>query len=293
MQQYLLSTYEPRYSLDNVMILIQHTEIFKTTPLIHWHDFYEVTLVEDGNSIHCINEKFVPLGRGNLTFIRPADRHCYMSYRSDNFTMINVRFSCEDYERLKEFMNGQTALLEETELPVTTRVAEPVLKLLSSRLRAINELPTSKKRGAMVKTVLCDIMFELLNADEGADPMPEWFSKILELIAQNFKDETDISEIAKSCGVSREHMCRSFRKYLNVTPSQYINSLRLQEAARLLSKTEKPIIEISNEVGFNNPSYFYRLFGEYFNVSPREYRLKKLEAFSGGDKFAIERIMLK
>ena len=88
-------------------------------------------------------------------------------------------------------------------------------------------------------------------------------------------------------------MCRSFRKYLNVTPSQYINAIRLKEASRLLSQTERSVTEIAGDVGFNNPGYFFRLFGDYFKVSPREYRQRKLQAALDGDEYEKERIMFK
>lgn len=274
MQFYRLADYESDYNINNVMVLIQHTEIFKNELMPHCHDFYEITLVEEGNSIHCINDRIVPISRAQLTFIRPADRHCYMSYKSENYTMFNIRISEDDYLKIKDFLNGQTASLEEPELPVSIRLSEPKLTAIAAKLRAINDMPTSEKRGAEVKTVICEIFMELLGADPHKQPMPEWFSKILEELTHDFTSETDLSALSKRYGVSREHMCRSFRKYLNVTPSQYINALRLCEAARLLSGTDQEIIEISNEVGFNNLGYFYRLFSDYFKVSPREYRLR-------------------
>lgn len=293
MELYRLEQFEPGFNIDSAMVLEQHSYIFKNEIALHYHDFYEITLVEDGSSIHCINDKLIPIGRGQLTFIRPADCHCYMSYRSENYTMFNIRMSERDYFAIRDFLKGQTAALEEPLMPVSVRVSEQTLALLAAKMRALDEMPASPKRGAMVRTLLCEAFYELLNPDRDTAPLPDWFSLILERLTRDFATEIDISAVARECGVSREHMCRSFRKYLNVTPSQYINAIRLKEASRLLSQTERSVTEIAGDVGFNNPGYFFRLFGDYFKVSPREYRQRKLQAALDGDEYEKERIMLK
>lgn len=278
MALYLLHTYEPKYSIDNTDILIQHVEIFKKTPLLlHNHDYYEITLVEEGNSIHCVNKKYVPMSRAYLMFIRPDDEHCYLSYKSENYTMFNVRMSKEVYESIRDFLGGATLPLEKTELPVSVRVPEEELKRLAARLREIKSMPTSPFRGACLKSLFCDVFIELLRERGTGDGMPEWLSGLLDRLAKSFASETDLNALARESGVTREHMCRSFRKYLNATPSQYINALRLQNAARLLTYSDRDIIEISSESGFNNLGYFYRLFTDYFKIPPNQYRAQMRE----------------
>ena len=71
-----------------------------------------------------------------------------------------------------------------------------------------------------------------------------------------------------------EHLSRVFRKYLNETPTDYINELRLNYAANLLSNSDENIPFISMEAGFENLSHFYHLFKKKFNTSPAEFRKK-------------------
>ena len=63
-----------------------------------------------------------------------------------------------------------------------------------------------------------------------------------------------------------------FRRYLHDTPVHYLVKYRLQEAANLLLTTEKKIIVISQNVGFENIDYFCKTFKKYYQMTPTEYR---------------------
>ena len=71
--------------------------------------------------------------------------------------------------------------------------------------------------------------------------------------------------------MSPEHLSRSFRRYLGVTPSKYLNFLRMRLAARLIEEGLDDIMEISLRCGYNNLSWFYRNFREFYRKSPGEY----------------------
>jgi AraC family cel operon transcriptional repressor len=71
---------------------------------------------------------------------------------------------------------------------------------------------------------------------------------------------------------TQEHVTRSFKKHLNMTPTVFINNLRLNKAAFLLTSTDKSIFDISFVCGFESISYFNRLFKEKYYFSPNKYR---------------------
>ena len=57
-----------------------------------------------------------------------------------------------------------------------------------------------------------------------------------------------------------------------MTCIEYINNYRLEIASSLLNKSEKSILDISFEVGFNNVSYFNKLFKKKYSLTPKEFR---------------------
>jgi AraC-like DNA-binding protein len=74
--------------------------------------------------------------------------------------------------------------------------------------------------------------------------------------------------------VSKSHLCRVFKKATGQTASQYLNHVRIERACRMLAETDIPIEEIAFASGFNNPSYFFRVFRKEVGKLPLEWRKK-------------------
>ncbi len=81
-----------------------------------------------------------------------------------------------------------------------------------------------------------------------------------------------ITEISASLGITEEHFCRIFKQYMGYRPLEYINMLKLQRAKEMLSDKSLSVGEVVAAVGFNDHSYFGKLFKKAFGVSPSEYR---------------------
>lgn len=84
----------------------------------------------------------------------------------------------------------------------------------------------------------------------------------------------DLEELADKCVVSKSHLCRVFKKATGQTVSQYLNQVRIERACKLLSATNVPIEEIAFAAGFNNASYFFRVFKKQIGKLPLEWRKK-------------------
>ena len=72
-------------------------------------------------------------------------------------------------------------------------------------------------------------------------------------------------------GFSESHFMKFFKQHLHTTFTSYLNGYRLTIAARLLLTEDDSILSISERTGFNNLSYFNRLFKKEYQMSPREY----------------------
>ena len=67
---------------------------------------------------------------------------------------------------------------------------------------------------------------------------------------------------------------RATVRWLKQTPTEIVNTVRMDYSARQLTETARPILEIALDCGLNNLSHFYALFRQRFGVSPRKYRLR-------------------
>lgn len=107
-------------------------------------------------------------------------------------------------------------------------------------------------------------------------PVQELARDMKNIIDRGFLDKSNVFNELKKLGVSSKRSIEIFKEEFDLTPGEYADKLRLDEARILLFTTDIPIIEIAYELGFESISAFYTFFGKYHDISPREYRSKKL-----------------
>lgn len=90
-------------------------------------------------------------------------------------------------------------------------------------------------------------------------------------ITQNYR-EASLSSVARTYGVSLAYVSECVRAQTGRTYKELLQKHRLETAARLLRRSDLNIQQIISLVGYENTSYFYRLFHEKYGQSPREYR---------------------
>ena len=93
----------------------------------------------------------------------------------------------------------------------------------------------------------------------------------LKEITQNYR-EASLSNVAREYGVSLAYVSECVRAGTGRTYKELLQKHRMETAARLLRRSDMNIQQIIALVGYENTSYFYRLFHERYGLSPREYR---------------------
>lgn len=96
--------------------------------------------------------------------------------------------------------------------------------------------------------------------------------KAIDWIYNHFTENFAISDAAAVIGISEEHFCRMFKKYVGKRPFEYVTDLRIERAKSLIMYGEANVAEIASEVGYSDTSYFIRKFRQKEGVSPGKYR---------------------
>lgn len=99
--------------------------------------------------------------------------------------------------------------------------------------------------------------------------------KMLAYIHKEYGEKLTLAAIAGSAGVSQREANRIFRDFIGQSPFEYLIEFRLERARQLLRETNLPITEIALSTGFNDGTYFGKVFREKYGLSPREYRSGK------------------
>lgn len=94
-------------------------------------------------------------------------------------------------------------------------------------------------------------------------------------IESHVEDDIDLNDCARFTGVSRRQLERLFQRYLDSTPLQYLNKVRLQHARSLLTETDLSVMEVAVACGFGSSSYFSKVFRQRYGVSPHRFSLTR------------------
>ena len=99
---------------------------------------------------------------------------------------------------------------------------------------------------------------------------------VIGYIEKNYAQPISEHDVAKDCGMSSFEFSRAFRAAHGVTFRDYLSDCRLLQSKRLLGISQVPVSDVAAMAGFNDPSYFARLFRKRTGISPSAYRASVL-----------------
>jgi len=91
-------------------------------------------------------------------------------------------------------------------------------------------------------------------------------------VAENFQKKITFNNAASVANMQRSAFCRYFKRKTKKKFTQFVNEIRIMHSCKLLAETDKTIIEVAFECGYENTSYFNRQFRIYCNNSPKVFR---------------------
>jgi len=94
---------------------------------------------------------------------------------------------------------------------------------------------------------------------------------VLERLERNFREEFSLKALAKDIGISEKYLCRLFKEYTAKTIVEHLNERRVENACREIA-TGKSITTAAFDSGFNDVSYFSKVFKKYKGISPSAYK---------------------
>jgi len=250
-------------------------------PRLHTHEFFEIFLLTEGQIRHVINGKSMVLSNGTLTFIRPSDAHYFRPVRQSDCQMINLAVSRGAISDLFVYLGDgfPARQILEPILPPEIKLTRP-MKLQTQtkfeQLNAISPDETARKQTAL-RIFLFDLATQFVQLTTPYDTgLPNWLAHACEQMQEKENFVQGVPKMTELASVSAEHLSRTMKRYLDQTPTQFINQVRLNFVVNQLVHGDRPIIDIAADAGFLSLSYFYKLFKNRFEMSPNVYREQHL-----------------
>ncbi|MDT8715114.1 helix-turn-helix transcriptional regulator [Clostridium sp. 19966] len=255
------------------------------------NDNFEIIIGIKGSAfIQQDNEKY-EVTPGKVLLLLPG--HIHQGYYPSNAgtSFYWLHFLCKDeYSILQE----KDALMELSPLPaspyfskVKESIALPAFFTLENiekiiiQFRQLLHITQSNYYSKLASDYLTTLLLIELtqevidlnfNALEGKNIHDKKFISILQWIRMNLNKDFSVKEIAFKFNFNEDYLTRLFKKYLGVSTLKYINGMRVARSKELLTKSEESIKEIAYLCGFKSEKYFMKLFKEYENLTPTEFR---------------------
>lgn len=240
----------------------------------HRHvDCCDLTYVEHGILVQHADGVEREIRPGQMTLVRPGDLH---RVRGRDLLMYNLNFRDESLRLAGAYLGlGRWVdeLLQRETAPVfRVAAANRASTLIGYQDLLVNQHGAGARR--LFRAFLVRWLLEVAGerGPERETVQPSWLADLLFYIEDHVETPVSVADLVTVSGRSAEHVARTFRAHLNTTPSAAINRARLARAAVLLAHTNRPILDICYGLGYNSPSYFYRLFRRAHGVPPRQYR---------------------
>lgn len=241
----------------------------------HYHDFWEIVLVEQGAGTHIFNDQPFALCSGAVFFIRDNDRHLFEDV--DGLYLTNVLYRSP---RGFRFLSDIAAFLPygpndewRGQWQVNTSAMQQ-LKTLLERLAMLANRDTPEDIAAS-ESVFLQILVLLRQKAfqmQGDGSAQTGVQALLGWLQQNYCEEVNWGELAGRFSLPLRTLHRQLKQNTGMTPQRYLNRLRLLEARRRLQQSDDSITTIAHACGFSDSNHFSTQFRKAFAIAPKSVR---------------------
>ena len=251
---------------------------------MHWHEEFEITLVQKGSCTYQVDLKPYQIAEGDVLLLPPEMLHGTGERPDAEFITDSFVFRLDMLEsQLPDSCTAQflAPLASGTvRFPVYLPASDPAAPLIRNSFETVKNTFLEKPFGyeLEIKAQLLHMFFLLYRNvpyrknNPAHTEITDKLKLVLQFIQEHYQNPVTIQELAELCHFSEYHFMRFFKRHMNMTCIEYLNQYRLEMASRQLAGTELPITSIALESGFNNISYFNRVFKKKFGITPKEYR---------------------
>lgn len=252
---------------------------------LHWHQEFEFLVVTQGEILFQIEDREYELQAGDGIFVNSNLLHSARTVGGEACAFFAVDFSYQILEPdlhsrfakryIRPVLNGKTCFPEF--LPGTSKGWQQTL------LQALKDISACPERELeqyelLVRSriyVAWDQMMQHAEKVHGSEEelrSSERLAPVVQYMKENYAYEISLAELAELIPMSEGQFCRVFKQTMKQSPIQYLMRYRILQSCRLLQDTDKKIGEIANLSGFNNISYFNKVFLNIIGCTPKQYR---------------------
>lgn len=249
----------------------------------HTHDYVEMVYMCKGNTHHIINDTEVMLRQGELLLLGQNARQEILPAGEGDIA-VNFIVRPAFFGDMLEYLGSEETPLRDFiikclygEYPsgyLHFLVAEvkPIQNLVENLLwTLISDTPNRRSINQLTMGLLFVQLLNHTNKLQVGEKEQASIVRVLHYIEENYVAGS-LSEIADQMHYDLTWISRHIKRHTGKTYTELVQEKRLSQAAWLLRNTRQKVADIALSVGYENVSYFHRIFSQRFGQSPKAYR---------------------
>jgi AraC-like DNA-binding protein/quercetin dioxygenase-like cupin family protein len=253
----------------------------------HWHDCLEITSVREGRADYFVEGETYGMARGDLIVFNEVEPHGWVVREGETMSALVATFSPSlvaegaslfDYEYLRPFRERGSNF--RNRLAAGDEGASRLVALLEEA-RAEFEAGEPGYR-LMIKAIVLQLLTLLQRCysrgqqrDEALESRRAALERVagaLDLIQERFREDISLDDAAREAGMSPHYFSSYFKRATGSSFIEQLTRLRVCKARELARSTDRTLVDIAMECGFNNMANFYRAYRRVFGAPPGDER---------------------
>ena len=246
---------------------------------LHWHTEFEFVRVLHGTLLLTINNQTLSLSDGMVAFVPSGFLHAYAPEEKCVYDVVVLDTSMLTNKSNSGRRFIRQVINHELELQMSfDKNHEHICQIIHSLFDAISEKPEG------YELIVVGALYQFFgvaiskNYRENNSPYTPRSSKrmqqlkqALEFIETSYASPLTLKDLSASAQMTPKYFCKFFQEMTHRTPIDYLNYYRIEQACYLLSTTTQSVTEVAYNTGFNDLSYFIKIFKRYKGITPKQY----------------------
>lgn len=236
----------------------------------HFHDYYVIGFIEKGRRhLVCRNKDYI-LDAGDMVLFNPRDNHACeqvdgrtLDYRCINVTVDVMKKAMADITGREILPCFTSSVVFHTDMMV------PLQEFHRMVFAGAPRLCKEEAFLFLVGQLVADFTKEGTGVETVGKPSAA-LENVRRYLEKHYCDSISLDDLVRVSGLSKYYLLRSFTHQVGITPYRYVETLRINQAKKLLEQGV-PLVEAALSTGFSDQSHFSRFFKSFIGLPPRQY----------------------
>ncbi|MBO5953027.1 MAG: helix-turn-helix transcriptional regulator [Oscillospiraceae bacterium] len=238
---------------------------------VHLHNAVELVLVKEGQTTATYGNKRIELRAGDIFVVFPNQIHGYEDSPGVRGYCMGIPMTpyLSGYQRLLEMKEPVDPVLHLAD-PEVSKLAELIVEAACVWKQLPHNIMESMHQGYIL--LIIGKLLQLMPLTDSRPQDGDVVRLLLQYLNEHYHEPLSRRDVAKAIGYHESYISHIFSQALNLTLSEYLTVLRINDAKRLLTESRQSISQIAMSLGFGSIRSFNRTFSSKLHMNPTAYR---------------------